>query len=383
MPASNPPKRKGNRTEAGRLKAAIGQWKKLSVERRMQAVEELVEVRLDELVRSYAPDVVAVTAGFRTTRNKKGEAGGRVMSKEPCVGFVVKKKWKEPRSAKKAADRNKQKQARELPVYLFTHVDGELCAVPTDVESSSEINAVLQNSRIKADRGIPPRLFGTICAIVRRPSQIRLYALGCHHVFAFSKKLRSVPDRVLITHKERPIGVLSKRRGSSRRRGRLGTLHPIRQGVDVEYSLDAALTEVVDRDELRKAVPHPAEGGVARSIAEIPKRFGYLIAVSSRDETVKVQFVKTVFSHDLKYGVGRCRHRRLIRSRFVSRRTQGGDSGAPVVSLDSSRLLGMHIAISEDGLDSYMIPAYDLLNEEEFGFPGTRQLVVVPASALG
>ena len=49
----------------------------------------------------------------------------------------------------------------------------------------------------------------------------------------------------------------------------------------------------------------------------------------------------------------------LVQSEARGARTEGGDSGSPVVTADGRTLLGMHIA--GDGERSFMIPAFELL----------------------
>jgi hypothetical protein len=59
----------------------------------------------------------------------------------------------------------------------------------------------------------------------------------------------------------------------------------------------------------------------------------------------------------------------------VAAGTEGGDSGSPVVTLDRTRLVGMHFAGSGD--KAYMIPAYELVQRQNYvGFAAGEPLVI-------
>ncbi len=95
---------------------------------RMALVREIVATRTRELTLAYR-NVAAVLAGFKA----RTAAGGEVLHPEPCVVFVVKRKWATP-SAGSAEQR--------LPARLLTFgaaagaaaAERVLYAVPTDVQ---------------------------------------------------------------------------------------------------------------------------------------------------------------------------------------------------------------------------------------------------------
>jgi hypothetical protein len=66
------------------------------------------------------------------------------------------------------------------------------------------------------------------------------------------------------------------------------------------------------------------------------------------------------------------RYGRLLRCRYDYRRTEPGDSGAPVISLPEGKLMGMHVATSKDRLFSYAVPAIDILDTFGPKLPGFR-----------
>lgn len=91
----------------------------------MQLAREIAQSRGAELTLAYR-NVVMVSAGFR----RRDEDGAERLTKEPCVIFVVRRKWK----SKDGVGTDRQ----FLPDHLLAHAFGPhgrvLVAVPTDVQ---------------------------------------------------------------------------------------------------------------------------------------------------------------------------------------------------------------------------------------------------------
>lgn len=92
---------------------------------------EIALTRGAELVRAYR-NLVMVQPGFR----KHGEGEAEVVTREPCVVFVVRRKWR--------GSITKAKAKQQLPQWLlaFAEIDGARLpfALPTDVQHESGFN---------------------------------------------------------------------------------------------------------------------------------------------------------------------------------------------------------------------------------------------------
>ena len=95
------------RTDPG-LAEATRRWDELPVAARMALAREIAEVRGRELTLAYR-NVVAVAAGFRARLNERGE---EELHPQPCVVFVVKRKWRAGRD---------EDPAQRLPDRMLTY----------------------------------------------------------------------------------------------------------------------------------------------------------------------------------------------------------------------------------------------------------------------
>ena len=96
----------------------------------LRLAHEAATTRSAELRLAY-PGLISVGSGFRTRRSVAG--GQPVLTREPCVIFVVAKKWKTT---------GRPGDPRRLPTHLLAVAgpDGQrmLCALPTDVRPLSQ-----------------------------------------------------------------------------------------------------------------------------------------------------------------------------------------------------------------------------------------------------
>jgi hypothetical protein len=311
----------------------------LTRDEQIALAREIAQTRGAELCRAYA-GVVLVGYGVRRKRNRRSGAV-RVVD-EPCVTLVVRKKW----PGKKAPNR----KSAPLPAYLLAYwpVSGrrKLCAVPTDVDESVDYAGALVQSAaapINVDQGLGanPQRGMLTCALRRSTYPDLVYVMSCRHVLSRDDRKTSGAS-VGVGQQARPLGVT---------RGVMGPLK------DKElFSLDAQLAEVTDFSALREAL-----GGhrLAR-LAEPGTLLPSTCYILTSHGPVKVRESKIVLNMPLEYsGYRFIYHDELVKSEFVSGKTDKGDSGAPVVSNENGgMLLGMHIA--GDGSTAYAIPAWDL-----------------------
>ncbi len=359
------------RYEKRRLNDAIAAWKMLSEEKQMQYLHELLETRRNELRQSYK-DVTAISYGYL---RKTGKDGKQKVRKQLCIGFIVKKKW--------VTSANTQAQkTKEIPKYLFLYANindgGEekraLCAIPTDVECSSDYKETkLQRLNKKIImKGKGTTLEGMICCIVKKPiDDGKVFALGCHHVFAMSIKFKTVPNIAKLYYpitedRNIEIGYLSNYFGY------------IKSAPPPPYSLDAALVEVPksNLNILKSVVSIPDNNHVKENLVNFPSTFKI---VTSRG-IIKAKKVKLLIDYDgLKYaGRSKVTHEWIIESEVLGNKiTHGGDSGSPVLDDQGDKLLGMHIA--GVGKRAFMIPASELLRASNFGIGSQEDFLQIVA----
>lgn len=348
-----------------RTAAACAAFERLPVDTRMALAREAVETRGAEL-RNAHRDVINVAAGYRS----RCVRGQRKVEKEPCVTFMVPRKWTEREKEKMSAARRARELPRELLVYHDVGGARTLCAIPTDIVAATDyrglkpradgngvVLAVSQNKSIA----------GTVCAIVRRPdAPSLLYAIGCHHVFAMSKGIDPVPEEVIVHFP------------GSRTAPVLGTLTRFAGIMETafEYSFDAALIDVTDAaGPLAAAVVVP-KVAAAHGHFDIPRDLTILTPHGTRRATFNNEW--PTFS-EIKYR----RNPPITQTGLCELkleggdRTEEGDSGSPVVG-PGGLLAGMHIA-SNGGTQAFMIPAYQLLKPFNYGMPGDGPLeLIVP-----
>lgn len=133
------------RAGAQGLAQAVERWSALpTAAARMALVREIVATRAQELTLAYR-NVIAVVAGFRARTNTRGE---EELHPEPCVVFVVKRKW--PAGQEEDPD-------QRLPTQLLTYGPATaagssraLFAVPTDVQLARRHAAPLASAAARA-----------------------------------------------------------------------------------------------------------------------------------------------------------------------------------------------------------------------------------------
>lgn len=132
-----------------------------STARKMALVREIVATRSAELTLAYR-NVVMVTAGFKSRRS---EDGVDEVHPQPCVIFVVKRKW--PAGA---AGRAEQALPSRLLCYGGAGAERRLYAVPTDVQPAAAFHGAVARSTscVRVDDPDPGfRLPGTLTCGVR------------------------------------------------------------------------------------------------------------------------------------------------------------------------------------------------------------------------
>lgn len=349
------------RTDKRRLNDARAAWDALSLDEQLEAVEMILDTRSDELRAAYR-GVVGFGVGYRTRQRGKI----RKVVEEVCLAFIVKKKMR-GKPAKTASGL--------VPKHVFTHwlIDGEpaLCAVPTDVECATEYEfatGAAMTSKVTAKSG-SKRVGGAVCCVVKSPNNpSRLYAIGCHHVFAMSKRMAEVPEEVVVSldnTKETRVGTLSHH----------GVIQP---GAG---SFDGAMVLIDAGVKLHTARNLPSTTRFARRLTQLPKHQEARIRTPGGVVSAKV--VRRV--HELRFEnadqLRKAYKRRppiVMRGLYElmvhgNRNTAGGDSGSPVYSQTGLVLLGMHIGGNKNGArKTFMIPAFELLRTKNYRFPSAE-----------
>ena len=226
------------------LRQALRNFKRLSRRAQLQLAHEIALTRGAELCLAYR-NLVAVSSGYRTRRAGPG-AQPRVY-REPCVGFIVYRKWGAP-----ARVDNPQALPRQL--FAFGDIDGTrlLCAVPTDVRACSDYGRPVPHD---GDGAVP---FGVLvdspaasdfasgvvtCAVHRPAAPATPFVMSCRHVLSCTD-LVTDPDgsglQVLLGTASRPtLGTTTALRG--------------RLGDENAFSFDAQLATVGNPQALQRA----------------------------------------------------------------------------------------------------------------------------------
>jgi hypothetical protein len=377
---------------AARLARAEAAWAALPADEQFRLLEEIVQVRGHELRRAYA-DLVGLGFGF-PTRGVAAEGGERLV-REPCVVFIVKRKLALTQS---------QHASRRLPRRLFayagTGAQRVLCAVPTDVKVQAAYGRAVPHGDDEIDAGDaaaadlrpfaivvsgvdPDRVErGTVTACLRRASApAARFALSCRHVL--SRTSIDPPDAPASqpVHKATEDGPF------------LGLTDAARGAIDPEpaESFDAQLVRVAAADlpVLRATLAGLSFDAAAPALegaAETPDTF--LVATSRIDGTggrrlVAATFVDYVFGHVIPYdqpegGTLGVAHAQLLHARLdegADALVRGDSGSAGVTAPNGGRLVGMYLG--GDGTDAYFIPAWFLLDPENYGLPEADALAIV------
>jgi hypothetical protein len=336
----------------------------LSVEQKWVIITEIVLSRTGELLRAY-PDALDVTAGHRRRRHRSG--GGRLI-REPCVKFLVSRKW----SQGKPGPRD-----RRIPGRLLAYggVEGQrrLYAVPTDVEGT-EAHAQVRAQGFSVvvaweKEGIPASSSGALaCALRRSTTGETLFSLSCRHVLSLSESFPTSNPANLPVRLEAPAGAVVG--ATSRIEG------PLREASNGR-SFDAQLLAVTDVLALRAALAGLGVSTVGRDTVP-PHRFKIL----TPNEPIGATFSAVVRDRPV-YTVGtrQIQHEILFESE-PDKATDDGSSGSPVVTEDGRILLGMHVAGTGEHQPplAYMIPAEKLFDPKQYtGVSGPETWTLVPS----
>jgi hypothetical protein len=312
----------------------------LGLQEKWRLVEDIVVTRRAELVRAY-PDAIDVMAAQRRRRGRLSAAA------EPCVKFLVEKKWR---------GRRTRRTDRHIPAVLLAALrEGDhrrVYGVPTDVEEiGGRARVRPHGASVMVERATASEE-GVLTCAVRRGSAT--FALGCRHVLSLSESFPTAsPTGLAVTLAKPPglqIGVTSGVEGLLR-------------DADHGESFDAQLVEVTSNEALRLAL---GGLGVTRLASDEmpPHRFFVL----TPDGLVGATFSGTV-RHRPAYTLGpRWIQHDLLFEYQPDESLHPGDSGSPVVSEDGTVLLGMHVAGTTDHQPplAYMIPAHHLLDPRRY-----------------
>jgi hypothetical protein len=361
--------------DAAANKRAIAAFRALDVADRSRLAFELARTRRRELCLAYA-SVVAVTAG----RKQKGGSRGKTrFTAQPCVMFIVRRKWPHRR------DRKGARSTQEIPKYLLAYwsVGGErrMCAVPTDVVVARAFRGARAQRGVQVhDAGLGLSATGNFACAVRvtqEDGSRQDLLLSCLHVFS------PAPD--VNVRGRAGCRVLSRGQGRelarSTRQG--GALYWNHDAV-ASPSFDAQLAQIRDRAAVQAALAglvlsgsHPTVTSSEFSDLAYGRASGvpatFLILAPSSPQGLQVQFShdhppETPLQYVISFGDGQIRawiHLEwAIGLRFLGAETVAGDSGSPVVyprGDGSCTLLGMHAGVTDGGF-AVMIPAWQLFN---------------------
>lgn len=356
----------------------------------MALVREIVETRAAELTLAYR-NVVMVTAGYRTRADANGHEH---LHPEPCVIFVVRRKWARPVDGP---------APQCLPARLLVHGGSgrarRLYAVPTDVQPADGwIGARVHASAcVRLDDADPPfRLPGTLtCAVRAAVGSQRRLALSAMHV------LNPVPAQPLpqggVAFSD--IGAGGQRRGeSSDWGGQVNGSNGSAFDVQLAHVDDPAwFNTLYDGWSLSKARPF------VRSPAELDElaatmRFQIVTPDNHPDaplrprEPMLAQFDSWLHGNPpIEYQVRQgghfdrvlLRHRLLFRLRVLADcpLPLSGDSGSPVMSWwpDGSNVLaGVFIASPSGNRHAWVLPAWEALDRANWSAPPTGAGMLLP-----
>lgn len=360
---------------------------------RMALVREIVATRAAELTLAYR-SVVMVTAGFKAREDGSGRTQ---VHAEPCVIFVVKRKW--------SAGRPGPLEQR-LPARLLTYGGAggarQLYAVPTDVQPARGFigAGTRADGCVRLDDADPVfRLPGTLSCAVRAVgagAAGRRLALSAMHV------LNPVPPQALpqggVMFAD--IGAGGQQRGSSSDwgghiDGNTGSAFDVQlaEGVDAGW-FNAAYHGWV----LSKARPYVKleefDGLAATMRFVIVTPDNHPQAPQRPREAMLAQYSATVgeelpLEYQVRQGGGFSRvllhHRTLIKLDVAADCPApiSGDSGSAVLSWwpdGSNVFVGVFIAsLDSPGFErvAYVIPAWEVFDVERWSSlpPGTTKLV--------
>lgn len=170
---------------ADALDRAAAQWQHIAPAKQLALARESAQARAPELVRAYR-NVVHVTSGYRKRRAASGEEH---LVPEPCIVFVVRRKWPSSRSIN-------LDDPQRLPKSLLAWdtVEGQrvMCAIPTDVQVEADLRGVRPRGATLGITEDPSReVTGTLtCLIDVQSAGARTrYLVSALHVFSPSPQI--------------------------------------------------------------------------------------------------------------------------------------------------------------------------------------------------
>lgn len=337
---------------------AIDAFRALSLAMQREIAAKVVRTRRRQLVRSF-PAIRSICVGNKSSGKT---ARDRIISPTTCVVFIVDNK----------IDKSELPREKHIPAYLRTWVavDGRrrYLLVPTDVENEWML------TRARPDAGEPSEitilsqglsaLAGQICCAVSEPGVGEIMAISCRHVLTPDPAGYSgafIPSTVYLGDDTLEIADATIWGGK------------IRSGAANAgpWSFDAQLAMVRPTDEaralLRAVIGEISLQNWARSASELPPIDAFVqttrgpVAIQINDfdsDSVQIDYRGNIAGF----------HEELIVSRFDPQAPLGeGDSGAAVTSdAAGGILLGMHIASKKDEFWAYAIPAWRLLNPQNY-----------------
>lgn len=364
------------------LNEAIDSWQALSKREQLATAIEAVATRAEEWKKLY-PGVVSLGAG----RKLRGRGAG-TLTDEVGIAFVVKKKW--PR---KLANSAKYKD-RKIPAFIASHatVQGtrRLCAIPTDVIDRKIYSKVRPHNRYIVTGRAPTEVVGVVCCAVTVPGRDgRVYALGCHHVFALSDKLWPAPQNVDM----RGPADVTPQGGGTFTLNNAGTsfanLSDVTGSIGWDSShswvevFDAALAEVTDSAAFSPTVTGPGSGNpVLSTYSGLSPDDEYSVGTARGQVTgalwgVHIDFDEIAYDV-IRQNVGTPTKAFCVIELRTATPLLPGDSGSPVFASDGT-FVGMHIA-GDESTRGFFIPAYELLAMRNYpnagGGPGDTFSVV-------
>jgi hypothetical protein len=339
----------------------------LSRAEQLQLAFEVALSRGPELCRAYK-NVVKVTSGFRTRRDDSSSKPK--LHREPCIGFIVERKWRTP-------GRRGDPQALPKHLLAFGTVGGKraLCAIPTDVRLMSEYGKPVPHATadslpygILVDRE-NARYFssGVATCGVRRPVDPgTTYVISCRHVLSrtsldLDRDQTGLP--ILLGTPARPeLGATTDVRG--------------RLDDDSSPSFDAQLAALDDAQALDRVlggISFDAEGGYLERPGDIEDGFWVAtgrVGVDGKRLLIWVEYHDPVPDFEMPYqladGTTITVKHDLVLHGVPEEPLLFGDSGSPAIRVRrGQRLIGMYIGGSTG--HAYVIPAWQLMTPRNFG----------------
>jgi hypothetical protein len=366
------------------LARARDRFSALTGAQRYSLAKEVAEESRSDYVRLIA-NLVDLVPGLRRRRS---EDGTEHIGYEPCLVFLVRKKWKTSKSA------DRQSIPTELLRYIGPDNDRKLCAIPTDVQAERRLLEVLAQARngvLANDASRDYYEYGAIACAVRDDAG-RLYAVSAMHVLSPARIVagRGLHGRAVESSVDGPVGSLP---GSTILRS---TLFGGRLVASPSISLDVQLANVVDEQGLRDALkgirlssikPFVESDVELVGLIEDGRRLLILVpenhpnyvsrprpfprATHSTGEIralIPFVFLKSGPGHTVQYALE-------LQIEAGTGTTEPGDSGCPVVvPLDDGdlALVGMHIGGNPDARTSIVVPIWRILDPLQYDDVGGK-----------